>query len=237
MAYTTAMILAAGLGTRMRPLTERMPKPMVPVVGKPLVDYAVEFFRGQGVQRLVCNSSYLAEQLEAHLQHAFQDIAISREDSPLETGGGIAKALPLLGDAPFYCLNSDVIVVDPKGDLLARMQAALTPEVHCVLAVFPREQAIGFDGAGDFFLEDGGRLRRRGNAPQADYVFSGLQLLRPEFFAHAPQGAFSMNVLYNAGMDAHGLLAPTVRAVVHAGDWLHVGDLPGLDAATRYFSN
>lgn len=232
-----AMILAAGLGTRMRPLTDHIPKPMVEVAGKKLIDYAIEFFVTRGIHELVINSSYKAEILEAHLANCTAArIHISREEVPLETGGGIAKALPLLGSEPFFCLNSDVIIGDPSQDVLTRMATAADARSDAVLLLHPRARAIGYDGAGDFLLTPEGRLQRRGEATHAPYVFAGLQWLHPRLFAAAPTGAFSMNRLYNQGIATDGTLADNVHATVHQGDWLHVGDPAGLASATDYLT-
>lgn len=235
------MILAAGLGMRMRPLTERMPKPLVPVAGRPLIDYALEFMVSGGVENVVVNASYLGDMLETYLsgKKAPESIRISREDAPLETGGGIAKALPLLGDAPFICYNSDIICLNGAQHAIARLsQAWDDTRMDALLLLQPRDNTVGFEGPGDFFVDESGCLERRGARESAPYVFSGVQLLHPRLFAHRPQQeAFSMNVLYNYGMEKGGFLSPRIGALVHDGDWLHVGDLPGLEQAEAYFGD
>lgn len=234
----SAMVLAAGLGLRMRPLTETLPKPLVPVLGKPLIDYTLDLLDNAGIRHVVVNASWLAPKLEAHLSAHYPKAVLSHEETPLETGGGIARALPLLGNEPFFCLNSDTILIDPHAASLRAMAGEWKKaEKDALLLLMPRERAIGFDGPGDFFLEASGCLRRRGDAESAPYVFTGVQLLHPRLFAAHPGGAFSMNILYNREMSESGLLDARIGALVHSGDWLHVGDIKGLAQAERYLSD
>lgn len=231
-----AVVLAAGLGTRMRPFTDRLPKPLLPVAGVTLIDRALDWLVAAGVREAVVNSYYLAELLEAHLTARTQPaITISREETLLETGGGLKKALPLLRPEPFVSVNSDVICLDGSQPALHRLLEAWDDrEMDALLLLHPVDRAVGYDGKGDFFL-DNGLLRRRRDEPSAPYVFTGVQLVHPRLFAGSPAGAFSMNVLYNRGMDADGRLH-RIRALVHDGDWLHVGDPDGLRAAEAWFS-
>lgn len=231
---TRAMILAAGRGLRMAPLTDTMPKPLVPVRGKPLIDYSLDWLAASGVADVVVNSSYLADMLEAHLAaRAAPRVRISREAERLETGGGIKKALPLLGDAPFFSLNSDAICIDGPRPALHRLwQAWDGALMDALLLLHPVEQAVGFEGAGDFFADSAGVLKRRGDAPHAPYVFTGVQLVHPRLFADSPDGAFSLNVLYNRDMASDGTLH-RIAGLVHDGAWLHVGDTAGLRQAEQ----
>jgi MurNAc alpha-1-phosphate uridylyltransferase len=221
-----AMILAAGLGLRMRPLTERIPKPLVQVAGRPLIDYALDFVEAGGAREAVVNTSYLADLLEAHLRaRTAPHITVSREDAPLETGGGIAKALPLLGAQPFFSLNSDAITLSGPAHPFIRLQEAWNgARMDALLLLQPRESASGYEGAGDFFIGENGALTRRGDAPSAPYVFTGVQLMHPRLFTGCPKGAFSLNVLYNRDLSR-------IHAIVHDGLWLHVGDTAGLAQA------
>lgn len=230
----SAMVLAAGLGLRMRPLTEHLPKPLVEVAGRPLIDYTLTLLREAGVENIVVNASYRAAQLEEYLRlQGRTDITLSHEDAPLETGGGIARALPHLGAAPFYAMNSDVILcngaVRPALERLAEAWDA--NRMDALLLVVPQERATGFEGPGDFFLEEG-MLRRRAEAASAPYIFTGAQILHPRLFNECPAGAFSMNRLYDAQRTADGRL-PNVGALVHDGAWLHVGDPAGREMAER----
>ena len=238
---SAAIVLAAGRGTRFKPLTDTMPKPLVPVAGKPLLDYALDYLHDAGMDRVVVNCSYKAEMLKAHVQQRTQPhIMISHEPTPLETGGGIYYALPLLHNAPFIALNSDIICRDTASSSMQRLMETWQEGLRAVLLVHPVDKAIGYDGRGDFFVSDEGKLRRRQEHETAPYVFAGVQLLHPAIFHDAPATEgdnppeFSMNLLYNTGMDSNGWLAG-IRAVVHDGDWLHVGDMKGLEQAEAYF--
>ncbi len=223
-----AMVLAAGLGLRMRPLTESTPKPLVEVAGRPLIEYTLALLEQAGVETIVVNASYRAEQMRAYFQQRQgAPVTISYEEERLETGGGLAKALPLLGSDPFYAMNSDVILCNgPQRAALENLSQAWDERhMDALLLLVPKEKATGYEGAGDFFLE-AGVLRRRGDAPSAPYVFTGAQLLHPRLFRHCPSGAFSMNVLYDGKREKDGRL-PNIGAVIHDGDWLHVGDPSG----------
>ncbi len=222
---THAMILAAGEGRRMRPLTEHRPKPLVPVAGKALIEYSLSLLEASHIDSAVVNASYLATMLESYLtKREGIHVHISHEAERLETGGGIAKALPLLGDRPFYTMNSDVILCDgPYEPALKRLAYAWNEEwMDALLLITPRDRATGYDGPGDFFLEPDGRLKRRGKAKQAPYVYTGTQILHPRLFTDYPQGAFSLNELYNRQMDESGGLL-NIGGLVHDGGWLHVG--------------
>ncbi len=225
---THAMVLAAGLGTRMRPLTLTRPKPLIEVAGQTLLDRVLGWMENAGVKDMVVNTHYLARQIEDHVRH-YKNIQVSSEaDALLETGGGIAKALPLLGPAPFFSANSDTICLDGKTPALHRMAAAWNDdEMDALLLLHPTEKAIGYEGRGDFAINPDGTLTRRGDAPSAPYVFTGVQLLHPRLFAGHPAGPFSMNILYDRA-------GPRLRAIAHDGDWLHVGDPEGLALAEAW---
>lgn len=225
-----AMVMAAGLGLRMRPLTEHIPKPLVHVVGKPLIDYSLDFLAQSGVTEAVVNSHYLAQLLEAHLleRKIPPEIHISHEDEVLETGGGIKNALPLLGNLPFFVLNSDVICIDGKTPALHRLaQAWDDKNMDALLLLHKVEDAVGYDGKGDFFIEDDGKLRRRAENGIAPYVFTGVQIIHPRLFADSSEGKFSLNVLYNKNLARIG-------ALVHNGNWLHIGNPQELEKAEEW---
>lgn len=234
---THIMVLAAGLGTRMRPLTDHVPKPMVPVAGRSLIDRVLDWAAVSGVKNAVVNTHYLAPMLQAHLSQRSgkPSITISHEEVLLETGGGIVKALPHLGSAPFFSANSDTLCIDGASPALARLAAQWDDARYdALLLLHPANKAIGYEGKGDFSLTADGKPRRRGDAASAPFVFTGVQLLHPRYFAHAPEGAFSMNVLYNRGISADGVL-DRVGALVHDGEWLHIGDPKGLAQAEDWF--
>ncbi len=215
----TAMIMAAGFGKRMRPLTDIMPKPLVPVLGKALIDYSMDLLVESGVDEAVVNSHYLAEMLEGYLRQRKNTphIIISREDGILETGGGINNALQLFDSEEFFVVNSDVICLSGKTPALLRLwQHWDGAKMDALLLLHKVEDAIGYDGAGDFFIETDGSLRRRLAGEKAPFVFTGVQVISRRLFTDSPEGAYSLNVLYNRNLARIG-------ALVHDGNWLHVG--------------
>lgn len=230
MKLTHGMILAAGLGTRMRPLTETMPKPLIPVAGKPLIDWCLDFLAEGGIRHVVINSSYLADQLEAHIG---KRAAISREGSPpLETGGGVLKALPLLGREPFLTMNSDAIL--RGSNPIPAMRDAWSRDNDFVMLLVHRKHAIGWEGNGDF-IYDAHTIRRPNAGETADYIFTGVQLMHPGIFVDCPPGAFSLSKLWDRSIGPEGWYQ-RVHAIVYEGDWLNVGDLEGLKQAEAYLA-
>lgn len=225
----TAMVLAAGLGKRMRPLTDNLPKPLVEVAGKPLIDYALDRFAAAGVGRAVVNVHYFADQMEAHLKTRMApEIIISDErDLLLETGGGLKKAAPFLGKAPFFSANTDAILIDEEGgEACAALAEAWDEEaMDALLLLVPRERASGYDGAGDFDLSADGRIAFR-SGKTAPYIFTGLQILSPRLLGGAPEGPFGARLLWDKA-----LAAGRLYGALHKGFWMHVGDFAGLEAA------
>lgn len=219
--HTQAVVLAAGLGTRMRPLTLTKPKPLVEVAGKTLLDHALDPLVQHGVTDCAVNVHYLPEQIEAHLQNRSQPLCnISDErDVLLDSGGGVAKAQRLLPDhtVPFFILNADSFWVDGETDNLAAMETAFDEGTDMLMLVARHEDAVGFGGAGDFFMDQGRRLIRRGDADHAPYVYAGVILARPALFANRPE-KFSLNLLFDEAI-ASGRL----KGLVMDGLWLHVG--------------
>jgi MurNAc alpha-1-phosphate uridylyltransferase len=217
----TAMVLAAGLGTRMRPLTLAKPKPLQIVGGKTMLDHALDKLVGAGVERAVVNTHYLAEQIEAHLQSRKDiEIVISREPTLLDTGGGIAKILPLFDGRPFFSLNADLPWTDGKTPSLARMRHMWDPGImDALLLVMPTRQARGFDPQrGDFALEKNGRLWRKDLPPPRPYVWISAQILKPGLFANPPGEVFSNNHVWNLAENRNRLYG-----LEHDGACYHVG--------------
>ncbi len=237
-----AIVLAAGLGSRLRPLTLTTPKPLVQVGGKCLLDWALFQVANAGITQAVVNTSYLYDKVEAHVaaRNELPKISISREmPSPLETGGGIAKALPLLGSAPFIVLNSDTICIDgPNLTAIDRLANAWNArdDIDFLMLLHPRSRAVGFYGEGDFVLSENGSVRRPYSGEDAPYVFTGIEIIHPRAFDGCPEGAFSLNVLWNRNRAKDGSFE-RVAAIVHDGDWLHVGDLQGLKDVEAYFAS
>ncbi|MCH2546982.1 MAG: nucleotidyltransferase family protein [Alphaproteobacteria bacterium] len=230
-----AMILAAGYGKRMRSHDDSVPKPLVQVGGKPLIDWSLDLVQSAGINEVVVNTSYMADVLEAYLsQRASPTIIISREEGePLETGGGIKNALPLLGDEPFFVLNSDVISLNGARPLLQSMAERWDPEeMDGLMLMASAANASGYYGRGDFSMGAEGVLQRRGEHETVPFIFAGIQLLHPRIFNDAPDGAFSMNVLYNKSINPDRTL-PYFRGIAHEGVWLHVGDGSGKASAEK----
>jgi MurNAc alpha-1-phosphate uridylyltransferase len=225
-----AMVLAAGLGLRMRPITDRMPKPLVPVLGRTMLDRALDHMAEAGVERIVVNTHYKGEMIHAHLAGR-PEISFSDEEVLLETGGGVARALPLLGPDPFYVANSDIVWMNGERPALRRLAEAWDGgAMDALLLLQPTATAFGYEGKGDFFLEDGGRPRRRRDDEVSPLLFSGVQILHPRLFDGAPEGKFSLNILYDRALGAGRLFA-----IVHDGAWFHVGTPQALaELETRF---
>ncbi|MBI5165998.1 MAG: nucleotidyltransferase family protein [Magnetospirillum sp.] len=228
---THAMVLAAGLGLRMRPITLTTPKPLVAVAGRTMLDRALDHLAEAGVARIVVNTHWLSERIHAHLGER-PGLSLVHEEVLLETGGGVAHALPLLGEQPFYVVNSDIVWTDGAQPALARLAEAWDSErMDAMLLLQPTATAVGYEGAGDFFLDPAGVPRRRHDREVAPLLFSGVQILSPRLFAAAPTGKFSLNVLYDRALEEGRLFG-----LVHDGCWYHVGTpeaLPDVEAMLR----
>ena len=227
----TAMVMAAGLGTRMRPLTERTPKPLIKVAGKPLIDHVLERLAAAGVKHVVANVHYLPDQIEAYLgSHAHGlDIVISDErDVLLETGGGLVKAAPLIGCDPFLAVNSDNLWIDGPVDTVKLLASHWDGErMDALLLLVPQARAFNHRGQGDFHMTRTGRLRRRQEKRVAPFVFTGVQMLSKRLLRDAPDGPFSTNILWDRAI-AEG----RCFGAVHQGLWFDVGT-PGAIARTE----
>lgn len=220
LASDTAMVLAAGLGKRMRPLTATQPKPMVRVAGKPLVDHALDKLADAGVAKAVVNVHYLADSIEAHLQErAAPEVIISDErEQLLETGGGIVKAADHLPD-PFFCLNSDNIWLDGPVNAFADLSAFWDADrMDALLLLVTHKAAHNFNGKGDFHMDTEGRLRRRQSGRIAPYIFTGIQLISKRLMRDAPEGAFSTNTLWSRAIEEGRLFG-----TAFTGQWFEVG--------------
>lgn len=228
MVPRTAMIMAAGLGKRMRPLTATRPKPLVEVAGKPLIDHVFDRLREAGVERAVVNVHYLADQLEAHLKHRVKgiEIIVSDERSRLmETGGGIVQARDLIGDDPFLVVNSDNLWVDGPTDAIRSLAARWDDDaMDALLLLVPLAQAHHHTGKGDFRLDGSGRIvGRRQPGKLAPFVFTGVQLLSPRVIRDWPEGPFSTMLFWE-----RAIAAGRAFGVVHQGLWFDVGTPPAV---------
>jgi MurNAc alpha-1-phosphate uridylyltransferase len=219
------MIFAAGLGTRMGELTRDLPKPLLEVAGKPLIAHALDLARDAGVRRVVVNTHAHAAQMQAWLAAQAPQTLVSHEPVLLETGGGLKQAAALLGAGPAYTLNADMVW--RNGNPLRTLAAAWDgTRMDALLCLIPRAAAVGHAGPGDFFLGERGRLVRRGDAPAADYVYTGAQILDLAALEDFPHGAYSLNKVWDALL-ARGRLC----GVVHPGAWVDVGRPEGLALA------
>lgn len=217
----TAMILGAGLGTRMRPLTDLVPKPLVRLNGKALIDHALDRLEAAGITRVVVNVHYLADKLEAHLKgRTSPEILISDERGKLlDTGGGVVHALPLLGDKPFIIHNADTAWIEGIGGSLSRMIAAWDSErMDSLMLLALSSSSVGYDGHGDFNMDSAGVLTRRTERRETPFVFAGVSIAHPRMFADAPKEAFSLNRVWDRAIADKRLYGTRLDGI-----WMHVG--------------
>lgn len=216
------MLMAAGLGKRMRPLTATRPKPLVKVAGKALIDHALDRLEAGGIERVIVNVHYLADTVEAHLKTRKGPMTILVSDEReqlLETGGGLMKAKEMLGDAPFLCANSDNLWVDGPRDSIATLAAHWDDaRMDALLLVVPHARANCHSGPGDFHMDATGRLARRKPGHIAPFVFTGVQILSPRLLQDPPSAAFSTNIFWN-----RAIAAGRAFGVSHQGLWFDVG--------------
>jgi MurNAc alpha-1-phosphate uridylyltransferase len=229
---TAAMIMGAGLGLRMRPLTDDRPKPLITVAGRTLIDHSIDRLAAAGVTRIVVNLHYKGELLRAHLgKRRDVDIIFSDEsDRLLDTGGGVVKALPHFGGKPFFVLNSDSVWVEGPVAALPAMIEHWDPEqMDGLLLLADMQTAMGYEGMGDFVLKAGGHVLRARDHAGAAYAYPGVQIAHPRLFDNAPEGPFSTNLMWDRAI-AKGRLSGTVLD----GVWIHVGTPDARDEAEAY---
>jgi MurNAc alpha-1-phosphate uridylyltransferase len=216
-----AMVLAAGLGKRMRPITETLPKPLVPVAGRPLIDHILDALADAGVEEAVVNVHYLADLLQRHVKgRAKPQIIISDErELLLDSGGGVKRALPELGPAAFFVLNSDSFWIDgPRSNLLRMAEAWDPARMDVLMLVASTAASTGYDGIGDFAMDATGLLRRRREREVVPFVYAGVLILKPDLFDGTPNGPFSLNLLFDRAAARGRLFGLRLD-----GYWLHVG--------------
>ncbi len=231
---TTAMVLAAGLGQRMRPLTADKPKPLVPVAGRTLLDRVLDRLVEGGITRAVVNVHYLGEQIiDAVATRDVPAIEISDErDRLLDTGGGVARALPHLGDVPFFVQNSDSIWIEGPENNIARMRRYWDgDQMDCMLLLAMTTTSTGYAGRGDFAMDPNGVLSRRNETGVVPFVFAGVSIMHPRLFEDAPDGPFSLNLLWDRAIAAGRLYGLRLE-----GKWMHVGTPLGLAEAETALS-
>jgi len=228
----SAMVLAAGLGTRMRPLSDGTPKPLLKLAGRTLLDHALDRLAEAGIERAVVNVHYCADQIEAQLGgRTAPEILISDErDAILETGGGVLKALPHLGPGPFIVHNSDTVWSEAGRQNLSMLMNVWQPaRMEALLLLAHRDSSIGYTGRGDFHMEGLGRLKRRTLGEEATYVFAGVSIIEPRLFEGIADQAFSLNVIFDRATAKN-----TLFGVVLDGTWMHVGTPQALSEAESH---
>ena len=232
----TAMVMAAGLGKRMRPLTATKPKPLIEVAGKPLLDHVLDRLRAAGVKKVVVNVHYLADPLEAHLASAAGglEVTISDErDLLLETGGGLVRAQAMIDSDPFLAINSDNLWIDGPADTLKLLASHWdASKMDALLLLVPQASAMNHKGLGDFHMDRAGQLRRRGRSRVAPFVSTGVQILSRALLKDAPEGAFSTNILWD-----RAIAAGRCYGAVHQGLWFDVGNPESIRATERVLAN
>ena len=231
---TSAMILAAGYGRRMLPLTERIPKPMLVISRKTILDRTIDHLLNVGVNKVIINISHLASVIMKHLKNRDDErISVSTELEPLETGGGVVKALPHLGERPFYVINGDTVWVDGMKCPLLRLAESWNPDrMDVLLMLAPLSRVVSFDGLGDFTMDQNGRLYRRREKTVSPYAYMGLSIINPACFDSSPKGAFSLNWLYDRAIDKGRLFG-----IIHEGLWYHISTPGDLEIARNRFAN
>jgi N-acetyl-alpha-D-muramate 1-phosphate uridylyltransferase len=226
-----AMVLAAGEGRRLRPLTEHTPKPLISIGGTTMLDHALDQLVAAGVEKCVVNSHYLADQIHKHLEGRSQpEITISHESELLNTGGGIANALSYFNNEPFFVLNADIWWKDLQKSCLKKLEDMWeTSKMDALLLLVPREKGIGFEGPGDYFLASDGLLKHRGNEPLAPYIFPGISILHPRLFANQKIHPFSVVMLFHKAQEQGRLYG-----MVYDGQWGDMGTLESLKIIEKY---
>lgn len=213
-----AMLLAAGLGTRMGPLSAECPKPLIKVLGKPLIDYGLDHCVEYGIRQIIVNTHYLPNQICNHVSK-FKCVTTIYEKERLETGGGVKNALSCFGQSPFFVINSDALWVDGPYPALKRLALAWDENrMDALLLLYPVFRLTSYMGHGDYHVDGNGIAQRRAELEVSPYIFAGVQVLHPRLFQNTPEGAFSLNTLYDKA-ESEGRL----YAQVHDGDWYHVG--------------
>src|SRR6202166_1061209 len=230
---TTAMVLAAGLGVRMRPLTDRLPKPLVQVAGRTLLDHVLDKLGDAGVNEAVVNVHYLPDQIIDHVAARTRPRVIISDErhQVLGTGGGVVKALPLLGPAPFFLVNADTLWIDGVRPNLARLGEAFDPQrMDILLLMAPTTSSIGYGGRGDYAMLPDGALRKRREQQVVPFGYAGAALLSAAIFAHAPAGEFSLTKMFDLANEQERLFGLRLDGV-----WMHVGTPDAVHAAEEAF--
>ena len=231
MLTKSAMIFAAGFGTRMRHLTNNTSKPLVPVLGKPMIDHTIDIALDAGIESIFINTHYFADQLETHLS-SYPSVTTIREESEiLETGGGLKNALPLIGNNPIFTLNCDAVWLG--GNPIFSLAKHWNPErMDGLLLLLNRDDALGYNGSGDFFLNPGNKLTRKNPDTKAPYVYSGVQIIKTELLKSISETCFSISVLWD-----NMIASKSLHGAVYSGQWVDVGHPEGIEIAREKSTN
>ena len=232
----TAMVMAAGLGKRMRPLTATKPKPLIEVAGQPLLDHVLDRLRAAGVTKVVVNVHYLADSLQAHLERTADGLEVTISDERellLETGGGLVKAQSMIASDPFLAINSDNLWIDGPADTLKLLASHWDgSKMDSLLLLVPQARAMNHKGQGDFHMDRTGRLRRRARSRVAPFVYTGVQIVSKALLRDAPEGPFSTNILWD-----RAIAAGRCYGAVHQGLWFDVGNPQSIKATEQVLAN
>lgn len=224
-----AMVLAAGYGTRLKPLTDRLPKPLIPVAGKPMIEYALDQLKAYGIAEVVINISHHRDQMSAYLSRVRGlNIRLSEETEPLETGGGLKKALPLLGDAPFFVINSDIIWTDGQETALDRLTRQWDgTRMDLLFLVQSKARAVGYSTGEDhlFVMRTNTRYWDEQEAP---YIIAGIGIMHPRLLTDAPEGKYSVKTLWHKALHQNRLVC-----LPHQGRWFQTGTVADIEKAER----
>jgi MurNAc alpha-1-phosphate uridylyltransferase len=230
-----AMVLAGGLGKRMLPLTKDIPKPMVRLKGRTLIDHVLDRIAAAGVKKAVVNVHYCADKLEAHVKQRQRPQILISDERPLllETGGGVTHALPLLGTEPFLIHNSDSVWIEGVGSNLERLFSVWDPDtMDSLMLLASAATSLGYEGSGDFAMGKDGRLTRRGERQMTPFVFTGVSIAHPKMFAGSPQGPFSINRLWDTAIENGRMFGIRLDGL-----WMHVGTPEALVEAERWIES
>jgi len=230
-----AMVFAGGYGKRMLPLTRDIPKPMVRLKGRTLIDHVLDRIAAAGVKRAVVNVHYCADKLEAHVTQRQQPQIVISNERPqlLDTGGGVVKALPLLGNEPFLIHNSDSVWIEGVGSNLERLFSVWDPDtMDSLMLLASAATSLGYEGSGDFAMDKDGCLSRRGERQTVPFVFTGVSIAHPRMFEGAPQGTYSINRLWDTAIDNGRLFGVRLDGL-----WMHVGTPEALVEAERWIES
>ncbi len=230
----SAMLLAAGFGERLRPITDTTPKPLVKVMGRTLIDRAIDRLHEGGIERFVVNTHYLSEKIYDHLsQRKDVEILFSEERKILETGGGIANVLTKFNNDAFIACNGDTLWLNGSQDAIKRMMCIWNDsKMDALMMLHSTVSAYGYEGYGDFNIDPNGLLSRRPESEISPYLFTGIQILHPRLFETAPKGPFSLNLLYDSAIRSERLYG-----LVHDGEWFHVGTPDALSTTEDYLKS